>query len=511
MSTIIEQELSSMDAIVAPVAPAAPSLTGPKRRPAAARPSQAGARYLMQVALTSLPLMFADLLAITTSVLIAATLSTPFAADSAVALLALLAPLCGALLFANMIFSLYPAIGQTPAFEIRQASISTTLVFAVFIAVVMMGGVAYPPGVTMLAATGVGSLLLIPAFRSIARSVCCHFDWWGHPVLIFDSGDEGHEVYEYLRTHRRQGLRPIGLMDAIQREWRDGPSETPIYLDPPAIVQQEAKKHGVFWGVIAMPRCSQVELVDVMEKYAAYIPHLVIMQEITELPCLWNRAHESVGLPGIRIKERLLLPLPRIAKRAIDLAVVLLGGIVILPIIAATCVLIKLTSRGPIFYKQKRLGRGQRHFDAWKFRTMFADADKFLDDYLDANPHLREEWERDHKLRNDPRVTRVGDFLRKTSLDELPQIWNVLKGEMSLVGPRPIVDAEIEKYGDTFELYSKVPPGITGLWQVSGRNNTSYPERVTLDAHYVRNWSPWFDLYILLRTIKVVLKREGAF
>ncbi|MCA9246461.1 MAG: undecaprenyl-phosphate galactose phosphotransferase WbaP [Planctomycetales bacterium] len=510
MSTLIEPNFGQEAAALTLPRPISPQ---PKRefRRRAVRPSRAGARYLAQVALTSMPLMLADLLAITASVLIAATVSTPFAAESAFALVALLAPLCAALLFANLLFGLYPAIGQTPTFEIRQASISTTFVFSVFVAVVMMGGVAYPPGVAMLLATGAATLVLVPLLRSLARTICCNFDWWGHPVLIFDSGDEGRDVYEYLCTHRRQGLRPIGLMDAIQRQWRDGPSETPVYLDPPAIVQQEAKKHGVYWGVIAMPRCSQVELVDVMEKYAAYIPHLVIMQEITELPCLWNRAHESVGLPGIRIKERLLLPLPRIAKRALDIAIVMMGGVVILPVLAAICVLVKATSRGPIFYKQKRLGQGERHFYAWKFRTMFADADKCLDDYLEANPHLREEWERDHKLRNDPRVTRVGNLLRKTSLDELPQIWNVLRGEMSLVGPRPIVDEEIEKYGETFALYTKVQPGITGLWQVSGRNNTSYPERVALDAHYVRNWSPWFDLYILIRTIKVVLKREGAF
>ena len=119
--------------------------------------------------------------------------------------------------------------------------------------------------------------------------------------------------------------------------------------------------------------------------------------------------------------------------------------------------------------------------------------------------------ERDHKLKNDPRVTTVGYWLRKTSLDELPQIWNVLRGEMSLVGPRPIVTAEIPKYGDWFELYVQATPGITGLWQVSGRNNTTYDMRVALDSHYVLNWSPWLDLYILARTIKVVLRREGAY
>jgi lipopolysaccharide/colanic/teichoic acid biosynthesis glycosyltransferase len=142
---------------------------------------------------------------------------------------------------------------------------------------------------------------------------------------------------------------------------------------------------------------------------------------------------------------------------------------------------------------------------------MFEDSHLVLEQYLEANPELREEWERDHKLRFDPRVTRIGRFLRKTSLDELPQLWNVIRGQMSLVGPRPIVTEEIVKYGPYYGLYTMVKPGITGLWQVSGRNNTTYDERVLLDAYYVRNWSPWVDVILLLKTIRIVLFARGAY
>jgi lipopolysaccharide/colanic/teichoic acid biosynthesis glycosyltransferase len=142
---------------------------------------------------------------------------------------------------------------------------------------------------------------------------------------------------------------------------------------------------------------------------------------------------------------------------------------------------------------------------------MAANADRILEDYLEAHPESRREWQRDHKLKRDPRVTRVGRLLRKASLDELPQIWNVIRGDMSLVGPRPIVYDEVAKYGEGFQLYTQVLPGITGLWQVSGRNDTSYADRVELDSYYVRNWSPWFDLYLLGRTVKTVLAREGAY
>jgi lipopolysaccharide/colanic/teichoic acid biosynthesis glycosyltransferase len=142
---------------------------------------------------------------------------------------------------------------------------------------------------------------------------------------------------------------------------------------------------------------------------------------------------------------------------------------------------------------------------------MVANADEVLAKYLAKDPVLADEWRRDHKLRHDPRITRVGRFLRKTSLDELPQLWNILCGDMSLVGPRPIVEGEIGKYGEAFDLYTRVRPGVTGLWQVSGRNNTTYQERIEFDEFYVKNWSVWLDFYILGQTVKAVLLAEGAY
>ena len=172
---------------------------------------------------------------------------------------------------------------------------------------------------------------------------------------------------------------------------------------------------------------------------------------------------------------------------------------------------IRLDSPGPALYRQRRLGKGGRTIFIYKFRTMVSNADAVLHDYLETQPELRAEWERDQKLRHDPRITRMGRFLRKTSLDELPQLLNVLRGEMSLVGPRPIVDNEKEKYGLVYENYCRVRPGITGLWQVSGRNNTTYEERVSMDDYYVTNWSVWMDLWILGKTPLVVLTGYGAY
>jgi Undecaprenyl-phosphate galactose phosphotransferase WbaP len=195
----------------------------------------------------------------------------------------------------------------------------------------------------------------------------------------------------------------------------------------------------------------------------------------------------------------------------VDLALTVTGGLLISPILLGIAALIKLESRGKVFFGHERLGRDGEKFTAWKFRTMVADADAALERYLQANPELRAEWEENRKLKNDPRITRVGKILRKTSLDELPQILNVLKGEMSLVGPRPIVEDEVPYYGSRFKLLTFVPPGITGLWQVSGRTDTSYDTRVRLDEYYVRNWSIWLDISILMRTFLVVIKGEGAY
>ena len=166
---------------------------------------------------------------------------------------------------------------------------------------------------------------------------------------------------------------------------------------------------------------------------------------------------------------------------------------------------------GQYFFRQPRIGRDGRVFQVLKFRTMSVDAEAVLEQFLREHPDLRLEWERDQKLRSDPRVTRLGRWLRRSSLDELPQLWNVFCGEMSLVGPRPIVASEVERYGEWFEMYTRVSPGMAGLWQVSGRNAVGYDERVQMDVSYIRNWSVWLDLVILAKLPAAILSSRGAF
>jgi lipopolysaccharide/colanic/teichoic acid biosynthesis glycosyltransferase len=190
---------------------------------------------------------------------------------------------------------------------------------------------------------------------------------------------------------------------------------------------------------------------------------------------------------------------------------VLLSLPVLLPVVGLVAILVKMSSPGPVFYSHRRIRRSGEFFSMWKFRTMCQNSAEVLEEYLKHHPEARAEWNRTHKLRVDPRITPIGSFLRRYSIDELPQLWNVLSGQMSLVGPRPIVAAEVEKYGDCFGHYCRVKPGLTGLWQVSGRSRLSYNERVALDCDYVERWSLRRDCVILLRTCLTVVNQDGAF
>lgn len=198
-------------------------------------------------------------------------------------------------------------------------------------------------------------------------------------------------------------------------------------------------------------------------------------------------------------------------KRSFDVTAALTAILLLLPLFILIAVLVRAYDGGPALYRHRRLGRGQSSFGCLKFRTMCEDSHQALQDYLNRDPAALAEWEQTQKLRNDPRITPVGAVLRKTSLDELPQLFNILRGEMSVVGPRPIVESEVEKYGPDAATYFAVRPGLTGAWQVSGRSDTSYAERVRLDRIYVESQSFWKDMGIILRTIPAVFFTRGSY
>ncbi|MBL0407660.1 sugar transferase [Microvirga aerilata] len=217
-----------------------------------------------------------------------------------------------------------------------------------------------------------------------------------------------------------------------------------------------------------------------------------------------------------RAQDDLLLSLSRPsfhrkAKRGLDVCLATLGMIMLFPLMLLICALIWLGSGGPVLYKQQRIGMAGRRFQCLKFRTMVPNADKVLQELLETSADARDEWEQSFKLKKDPRITPFGKFLRQTSLDELPQLFNVLVGDMSLVGPRPIVANEMARYGDVLPLYFSIRPGLTGIWQISGRSDCSYQERVAYDEQYVRNLSLKNDILIILRTFEAVFSRRGSF
>ncbi len=200
-----------------------------------------------------------------------------------------------------------------------------------------------------------------------------------------------------------------------------------------------------------------------------------------------------------------------VLKRAMDISLIVLTAPLTVPLCLILALSVVLSSPGPVFFSHRRIGRGGIFFSMWKFRTMCENSTEVLERHLATHPEERDEWNRNHKLRHDPRVTPLGRFLRRSSLDELPQLWNVLTGRMSLVGPRPIVAAEAERYGSSFPYYLAVKPGLAGLWQASGRSTLTYDERVALDKRYAEQWSLWADLSILVRTITKVVNADGAY
>ncbi|RAZ91270.1 sugar transferase [Mesorhizobium hawassense] len=204
-------------------------------------------------------------------------------------------------------------------------------------------------------------------------------------------------------------------------------------------------------------------------------------------------------------------PIGGLLKRSFDIVGSVAGLVLLSPLFLMVALLVKLSDNGPIFYGHKRIGRGGRIFSCLKFRTMVTDGERVLTAYLAANPEANAEWIATRKLKNDPRVTRVGQVLRKLSLDELPQILNILQGDMSLVGPRPVVRDELEIYGSAAVYYLKSRPGLTGLWQVSGRNDVSYDTRVAFDRHYVENWSMFQDIRIIFKTVPAVWMSRGSY
>lgn len=414
--------------------------------------------------------------------------------------------------FVFAIRGLYPAIGVSPVNELRKITGSTTAVFLLLSA--MTFWLRNPENYSRinLALTWMLALIVVPLGRALLREIFGRFDFYGEPTVIIGYGDRGKETVTYLQENRALGLRPVMVIDGIDDEEGRFIGEVPIiHMSDPSKMGMLSKQIGVNTAIILASELPR-GILEAAEKISHdAFKYLILIPDREQIGGLGIKKFDLGMNFGLEVKRNLFNPSEKLIKRITDIFLVVSGGLITSPVILLISIMIKLDSKGPVFYGHTRLGIGGKKFKAWKFRTMAPNANQVLDDYLAENPKLKQEWETTFKLQDDPRVTRTGRILRKLSLDELPQLWNVFLGEMSLVGPRPIVDDEIGYYGDRFDLYSFVLPGITGLWQVSGRSDTSYDGRVSLDEYYVRNWSIWMDIYIMARTISVVLMRKGAY
>jgi Undecaprenyl-phosphate galactose phosphotransferase WbaP len=272
-----------------------------------------------------------------------------------------------------------------------------------------------------------------------------------------------------------------------------------------------AREHGVDTAILAMPHIRREQLAELVSLASLSFLHVVVVPNLGGITNSAVVARDFAGTFAVEIKYNLLDPWALRTKRGLDLVATLSGGIVIFPLLLMLALLIYVESGWPVFYTARRMGKDGKLFSCVKFRTMVSDADALLQTMLEEDANFREEYSKYHKLRDDPRVTRIGRILRKTSMDELPQIWNVLRGEMSLVGPRPYLPRESEEIGITQREILRVLPGITGPWQVSGRNRTFFSERVRMDARYVHDWSIWLDILLLTRTVKTVLFDREAY
>ena len=340
------------------------------------------------------------------------------------------------------------------------------------------------------------------AGRSLTRSWLRHHDKWTIRALVIGEGPAVEPAVKALLAQKDMGYSVVDIV----------PVQILNRLTTPEAWLQLMQHANANHFLLALPDHMIGRYQRVLKAlFYTGLPYSLVPSQ-SSLPFSTLSSHYlfAEGVTILHHTNRLQLSLPRLIKRSFDLVAASVALLVASPVMIPLALFLSRDG-GPALFRHKRIGRHGKTFECLKFRSMVVNGDEVLQRHLAANPAAREEWEAEHKLRDDPRVTRLGHILRKLSLDELPQLLNVLKGEMSLVGPRPIVLAECARYDTDIALYYMVRPGLTGLWQISGRNDVSYRERVALDSRYVSNWSFWHDLAIVFKTIPVLLKRTGAY
>lgn len=412
---------------------------------------------------------------------------------------------CSSWLLGATMFHLLPDWGMSPPTQLERLFKLMFVVFtttAVAMVLTLEGRLGEP--LILLAALPL-ALLFIVLIRSLLKSLLIHLNIWGVPVAVYGGAVTGSMVVQALRSNPGYGYRPVGIFDDNESLRGTAIHDVPVvgnsnhYLDVPV-------------AIVAMPGLQRQRLVGLLEGPLAPYPKVILIPDLFEVESMWATTRDFGGVMGLEVARNLLNTPAQWAKRALDVLAVVLSAPVWLPVCLLLALLIWLEDRTSPVFLQSRVGFRDKRFTAWKFRTMVPDAETVLQTKLATDPELRAEWETNYKLRHDPRITRIGRLLRRTSLDELPQLVNVLLGDMSLVGPRPLPPYHHQQLTDqTQHLRTLVQPGMTGLWQVSGRSESGNLGMERWDPYYVRNWSIWLDIYILIRTIQVVVKGSGAY
>ncbi|MBE5215349.1 undecaprenyl-phosphate galactose phosphotransferase WbaP [Pectobacterium quasiaquaticum] len=354
------------------------------------------------------------------------------------------------------------------------------------------------------------ALLLVPLFRTLIKKVLIHYGLWSKKTIIIGDGKNAQDAYEALKSEDLLGFEITAIVSTGKKILSKVPGANILYLEDElweinntkdiqyiiALEYEEQALRDEWLKNLAKHRCRSVSVVPTLRGVPLYG---------TDMSFIFS--HEVILL---RVNNNLAKRTSRFCKRAFDI----FGSASIILCLSPVLLLLSFLvakDGGPAIYGHERVGRGGRKFKCLKFRSMVTNSQEVLATLLATDPNAKLEWDKDFKLKDDPRITSIGKFIRKTSLDELPQLFNVLKGEMSLVGPRPIIEEELERYAEEVDYYLMAKPGMTGLWQVSGRNDVDYDTRVYFDSWYVKNWSLWNDIAILFKTINVVLRRSGAY
>ena len=392
--------------------------------------------------------------------------------------------------------------------ELREMLLTLTMLAVLDLALVAFSKWDFSPG--RWALLWMMALLFVPLGRYLMKCLLTMVGVWQWPALIIGCGQNARDAYLALQSECVMGFNIVGFVSPD-----DECSVSPVFgiplLGSDVFANIESILPMQFFLAVDY---EQRELRDNWLRLLAQhgVRNVSVIPTLRGVPLYGTDishffSHEVLML---RIRNNLARLSSRILKRAFDIVASGLALLMLSPLLLYIGWKVSRDGGSPI-YGHERVGQHGRLFKCLKFRSMIINSQQVLQELLDRDPEARVEWEKDFKLKNDPRITSIGHFIRKTSLDELPQLWNVFKGEMSLVGPRPVVAAELERYGKDAEYYLLAKPGISGLWQVSGRNDIDYDTRVYLDGWYVKNWSLWYDIAILFKTVGVVLRRDGAY